>query len=341
MTWKRTLFLVVAVGGCKQESEFAREKQVDTFYQEPPAELDILWVVDNSRSMTEEQEELSNRFSDFVAYMDQEETEIDFHLGVVTTDMDSDNPDRARLLGDPPVLSRDTEDYISLFEERVKVDVDGSDMERGLEAAYVALTEPMISDANDGFLRDDAMLSIIFVSDENDCSDRGALPDGAEGADCYEYPDRLVPVKDYVSGYQNLKESNEQVIASAIVGPEVAEGCEDSWPGIRYLALAENFGGIQANICDKDFTGIMGELGLSVSGVRSSFQLSYGAVDGSIEVYVCLLDEECDDENGIPVIEDDTNGWSYDAETYFLNFNGDSVPERGSTIVALYEVSRG
>ncbi len=57
------------------------------------------------------------------------------------------------------------------------IGTEGDQYEKGLEAAERALTPPLVEDPtvpNSRFLRDDAYLVVIFLSDENDCSDRGA-----------------------------------------------------------------------------------------------------------------------------------------------------------------------
>ncbi|MFH1468711.1 MAG: hypothetical protein ABIO70_30250 [Pseudomonadota bacterium] len=326
--------LTFLLAGCIENTPY-RAEQTDTFFQEPPSDVDILWVIDNSPSMAQEQEEVGRRFAEFIGHL--EGTNIDFHLGIVTTDMDEDNPDAAHLIGDPPVIDADVPGYQEVFNARVQVGIDGSDQERGLEAAYQALTEPVVSDANAGFLRREATLSIIFVSDENDCSDRGALPSGADGAACYTDAGLLAPIRDFVEDYRALKDDPSAVIASAIVGPDINEGCVDSVPGTRYRSVAENTGGIEGNICDEDFTGIMDEMGLSVSGVRSSFELSKVPVLETLGVWVG--DPDDDISTWEEVFEDEATGWTYDAETYFLIFHGAAVPARGSAITVTYEVA--
>lgn len=52
--------------------------------------LDMLWVVDNSGSMCQEQKVLRDNFNQFIDQLD--DTSLDFHIGVTTTDM---NPDYA------------------------------------------------------------------------------------------------------------------------------------------------------------------------------------------------------------------------------------------------------
>lgn len=335
MLWMLPVLFSTFLAGCKHDSGFTARTETDVFYQESSSTVDILWVVDNSMSMVQEQDELAARFQTFIDMMDSEETGIDFHIGVVTTDMDDDNPDRGKLVTDAvnaePFITRDTPDYVASFQARVRVGDSGSSREQGLEAAWVALTEPMASGPNAGFLREDAVLSIIFVSDEDDCSDRGALPEGSSGDDCYTYRSRLVPIKDYVTDYRTLKQDGSQVVASGIVGPEVIEGCENTWPGTRYKAVAESLGGVEGSICEQDFSGIMGDLGLGAAGIRTSFQLSYSAVEETIEVWV---DEAV-------VGSDPTNGWTYDMETDYITFNGTSVPPRDSTITITYEIAAG
>ena len=318
--------LAVSMAGCTPDHEINRNMQYDTFYQEPSNAVDILWVVDDSISMEDEQEKMAARFSTFIAHI--EETNIDFHIGVVTTDMDPDNDARAELVGDPPYLTSADDNYELLFHDRVQVGTEGSDKEQGLEAAYQAVTEPYVSDANAGFLRSDAVLSLIFVSDEDDCSHRGGLGAEPTNHDCYASTEDLVPVKDYISDFKVVKDSTDKIMASSIVGPKAADGCQETVPGHRYWDLAEGLGGMIADICANDYEDIMSELGLSASGVRSSFQLTYSPIEESLEVYI---DESL-------ILNDPVDGWTYDDETGYVSFHGESVPPRDSVITIAYEV---
>ncbi len=325
------------LGSCNMDTGFTRRTYTDLFFQEVRDEVDILWVVDNSESMEAEQERLARRFDTFIEYMDEVETMMDFHLGVITTDLSEDNPDRGKLLGTPAVLTRDTLDYVEKFKERILVGIEGWGMEKGLEASFVALSEPMVSDANAGFMREGAMLVLIYVSDENDCSDRGALPSEDY---CYlpAYQDDLVSVAEYVASFREIKGDPELVMGFAIVGPQDTTHCEDTLPGTRYMEFADSTGGSMGSICSEDFAGIMDDLGLSVGGIREAFPLTYRPVERTIEVWVCD-DEPCDGSTGGEVARGDADGWSYDDSTSYLHFNGASVPERGAVIAVKYEVA--
>ena len=132
-----------------------------------------------------------------------------------------------------------------------------------------------------------------------------------------------------IEDFRELKGEPAQVIASGIIGPPSAEACESTWYGRRYEKVIESTGGVVGSICESDYDGIMDQLGLPVAGLRTVFQLSYSALEESIEVTV---DEE--------VIENDpVDGWTYDAEFYQIRFEGSYVPDRNTTITVTYEIA--
>lgn len=57
--------------------------QQDEFCQRKASKVDILWVVDNSGSMTAEQNKLADRFGPFFKQL--QKSLVDYHIGVVTT----------------------------------------------------------------------------------------------------------------------------------------------------------------------------------------------------------------------------------------------------------------
>ncbi len=340
----RHSLLLLAIG-CTPDNEVVRQSHSDLFYQEPTDRVDILWVVDNSLSMSDEQAEVADKFGDFIDNI--ESSGMDFHIGVINTDMDDPVSGRGQMLGDTAYITPDTPDYIAEFQSRVQVGVEGSDREKGIDAAITALTEPLISSTNAGFLREDSTLSIIYVSDENDCTDRGALDGYTEAQTCYDHSDELVPILDLIDEYETLKEgTTDRLLVSAIVGPEISENCDGAVPGFRYHTMAEAFGGLKSSICQSSFASIMEQLGLQVSGELTSFQLSYFAVEDTIEVYIdddSVPGEiiELDSETWVQVPQSETDGWTYDATYAILYFHGDAIPPRDASIKVDYEVVPG
>jgi hypothetical protein len=325
--WRYLPLLVLGAVACKSERDLSDQAFTDEWTQEPTNEIDILWVIDNSYSMELEQAALASGFATFIEEI--ESTGTVFHLGVVTTTMDYSDPTRGVLLGSPRVIT-DEHDYITIFQERVIVGVDGADKEKGLEVATYALSPEMTTGPNSGFLRRDANLLVVVVSDENDCSDRGVF-EGESSTLCYTQPDRLVPVTEFVVQFRGLKDDPNKVRFAAIVGPKQSEGCLDAVPGYRYIQAAELMGGMLGNICQSDWGSMLYDLGLNASGIQASFQTTYAAQLDTIQVWV-------DDE---VVLEDPGDGWTYDQATWYLTFNGSSVPERGSEIRCSYEIASG
>jgi len=321
--------LVVVCGqllGCS-DHDLARLSGEDYFVQEGTDEADILFIVDDSISMADEQALVAAGFERFIDAMNAAE-EVSFQLGVVTTDMDEDNVDRGRLVGEPPYLTNASANYGAAFFDRVQVGTSGSDKERGLQAATHALSERYLEDQHAGFLREDSVLALVFVSDEDDCSDENFIPDSEEGELCYD-ADILEPTVTYLKRLRESRGDSGRVVASAIVGPDAAEGCESSWPGRRYVAIAAGLGGEIGDICEGDYGEVMDDIGARISAPATVFGLQYVAVAGTVEVEI----------DGEMMAEDVDTAWWYDEPNWSIRFDGSYVPPWGSELNVTYEIA--
>jgi hypothetical protein len=196
------IFVCLLASACLGR-ELAKEEP-DTSGQQHqfiPVELersfDILFVIDNSGSMAEEQESLAQNFQRFMAVVETSAVSS-VHIGVVSTDMgaggyaiggcstsgdegslqsqprspDCQGPDGAfiRHVVEPSGnISRNYEGELGdAFSCIARLGTDGCGFEQPLESMYRALdgTNPK----NAGFLREDAYLLVVFITDEDDCS---------------------------------------------------------------------------------------------------------------------------------------------------------------------------
>ncbi len=127
--------------------------------------IDVLFVIDNSCSMADDQAALAANsqsfFRTFLAH------QSDFHLGVVSTDT-TDRADRGHLVA--PFITAQTPNVQAAFQNMVELGSDGSGIEKALLSAWSALHEPMLSRGNAGFIRPQADLAIVFLGDEDDQS---------------------------------------------------------------------------------------------------------------------------------------------------------------------------
>ena len=309
--------------GCS-DHELVRLDREDYFLQAGTDQADILFVIDDSQSMADEQALVAHGFRSFIDAMG--ETEVDFHLGVITTDMDVSNPGRGKLVGEPAIITQ-YDDYEALFKDRVEVGIDGSDKERGLLAAVYALSAGGASDHNQGFLREDAVLAVVFVSDEEDCSDDNFIPDSEPGSLCYN-SDVLTPTIDLVKQLRHVKGEGDRVVASAIVGPDASEACDGVWPGKRYTATAAATAGEIGDICEDDYGPVMDAIGSRISAPSTLFALSYTPVEETLEVEI----------DGEIVAGDVLTSWWYDPSAVAIRFDGSFVPAFGSELYIRYDI---
>lgn len=323
----RLCSLIVLAAGCSNENALVEQSGSDSWLQAANDKVDILFVVDDSCSMEEEQVTLAAGFVSFAEQLDSSGT--DFRLGVISTSYDYGDPLRGSLIGEPAFLTAESEDYVSEFASRAQVGIGGLDKEKGLEVAVKATSTVANLELNDGFVRSEARMLFIFVSDEEDCSDGGALT-GQSADECYFQPDLLIPVAEHVQRFRELKDDLSDVQAAAIVGLD-ADACQNVFPGERYVKVAQLTGGLVGDICQGDWSDVLSELGLNASGVLRSFQLSQGAVPDTIEVFV----------DGVSIPENNRTGWTYDPQTWFLNFGPLATPPRGAEIEANYTVQPG
>jgi hypothetical protein len=236
----------------------------DIVVQGDSPQVDILWVIDNSGSMAEEQQELASNFPEFIRFF--LDSGLDWHIGVISTDTDGADKGKLQGAGGYRYLDPDTPNPNELFQQMATLGTDGSSDERGRRAAYSALTDPLVSGYNAGFYRENASLHVIVISDENDSS--GANPSRNE----------------FINFLNGIKLDPDAVTFSSIVGP--ANGCATADPGTEYLAVTDAVGGIVESICVSDWAPVLEQLGLQASGLEREFPLSEVPVEDTLIVWV-------------------------------------------------------
>lgn len=278
----------------------------DSFDQLLGPKADILWVVDNSCSMYDEQARLISNLSRFVSYADQ--LESDYQMAVVVTDSRSSRAGTfEQCYPHPRIVRNDYARREEAFRCLFEVGTNGSGTEAGLGAARQALlraqntAEP--GNVNAGFIRDDASLAIVVMSDEEDQSIE------SEGL--------------LLSYFQSIHGPN-RVKVHAIAGPTTEPCATDIRidPGYRYERMAQLTGGTFHNICLEDWAPVLEALGLNVFTPLDEWRLSQAAVPASITVTV----------DGLPVGWSATNGFTYDVSTNTIRFHGPAVPRPGTQI---------
>lgn len=312
-------------------------EHVEDLWSPAPGPVDVLWVVDDSGSMEAAQQALGAAFPSLLAPLTADA--VDWQMAVVTTDM-SDPARRGRLVDGNGglVLGPDTGNLAGLFAQRVQVGIEGSDMERGLEAAWSAVTPPLSTHDNAGFLRAEASLAVIVVSDEDDCSDEGGFVEASPAA-CVANPQQLVTTSEYLNRYTELKDG---VTFHALVETGVTaefEGCGGNNPGSRYVAMARATAGHVAPLCG-EFDLHLGALGEQLAGLKRAVVLSRTPDPATLDV-VLLAAEGGSAGATIPEDPTRTEGWTLDVASNTIRFWGTAVPAFGETVRIRYRVGLG
>jgi len=327
-----------------QPDELGQTMVEDEFVQNTAEASDILFVVDNSGSMTEERQALVDNFAVFMEYLS--DTPLDYHIGVVTLD-DPEEPPIGTLLGTPYYMDATMVDEI----EAHFMDVIGSiqtnpegTCEVGLEASFRAVSPGPAGyedTSNIGYYRPDALLSVVIISDEDDGS--------SEGADC-PTPDAFIHHTEYSPWFATLKGSHDidMVHFTAIVG-DANTGCSSAWgnaePGRGYLDVVDYLGEDHAtffSICEHDWSEVMSRIGLAAAGLRTAFHLSHVPVEGTL---TATLDIDGDGpEEAFEIAEDATGlilySFVYDRVSNSVVFSIENMPPESAVLRVEYQLEQ-
>ena len=279
----------------------------ESWTSSPVDKLDVLWVVDNSCSMSESVDLVRSNFSIYInQFLD---LGIDYHLAAVTTDME--NPAQQGRFQGPVITSAMSDaEASSLFLSAVDAGADGSADEKGFAASRAALTEPLLSTTNTGFLRDDAHLAVIVITDENDSSSDSTAT--------------------YVDWLRSLKSDPSLVKMHGFMGLDFAIdifGCSVDSASVKYIDAAAMTGGFAGDICTDDWRAAMASMSLASGGVPTTFTLS-SRPDGISAINVTV--------DGVRVRYDPVDGWTFDEFTNTVSLHGTSLPLPGQTVLIEY-----
>jgi hypothetical protein len=311
--------LFVAAVGCKPEygsTSFVPARphlttgvQIDTLVQVANPEVDVLFVIDNSASMSDEQYELGTHFGAFLdPFLG---AGFDWHIGVVSTDLfDENQGGRLHPFGDVLWIDPTTEDPEFVFSKLVDVGTAGAAAEAGIGTTWRAIEEHG-EGANAGFYRDSAALHAVVVSDEEDTT-----------------PEDFLTLDAFESWMLELKAGEAAVSFSSIVNPSGCPCPGAESPGLRYISATNTIGGITWDLHDPyGWPTVLDNLANELTELQDEFFLTRRPVVETLDVHI-------DDGTYLPVVLGE--GVTYDPERNSVVF--DLPPPASSEVVIYYEV---
>lgn len=303
------ILLTVGLAACSQPN-FGLPAASENFGQSVTYnnKVDILWIVDNSTSMGRHQAALGQAAPAMVQKLN--DLKMDYHMAVITTSMGLGG-DGGKFMGSPAVLTNSTPNLSSVLAQRLMQGEAGANLERGIDSMLTTLSPAyMYSAVGQSFFRDDALLAIIALSDEDDQSAR---------------------TLDYVSNFLDgvkprWADGNRAWMMNFIGVLQLTNVCRTynaySDPGQFYMDLADISGGVKESICTDDFSGVVTNIRARIVQILTDFKLKSIPVVSSIKVYI----------NGTLVPQSSVNGWTYESVGNLVRFHGTAVPPADAAI---------
>lgn len=240
-------------------------------------EVDFMFVIDNSGSMSDEQTNLVNSFPGFIDGIQNSLENVDsYHVGVITTDVYTPNSAECQALSALVVetggsdssnmvcgpyaagdnFMTEADDLDEAFACAAQVGTDGDFDERMMQAV-VEGAQGVVGgpgECNDDFIRDTALLVIVIITDEADSASPG---------NAMTWYEDVLEAKDGIP--ENV------VVVSLINQPGAGCGFEDAVEIATFTEMWD-INGFVAPICAPDWNTI--------------FEEAIGVIDIACENYV-------------------------------------------------------
>lgn len=261
---------------------------------------DFLFVIDNSGSMSDNQNALADAADSFIGVM--QSSGLDFAIGTINT---GSTVELADTNSDGAFTSALTE----FRDDVVGQGTSGSATETGIFNAEQALLSTALGDSADGVVttegypRAGASLSVVILSDEKSQYERRS------GGVSFDPQINLFTERNYT-------------VYSLI---ESADASDSQYDDLA-LATGGSFGDIGAS---QDLSAFMEEISKNAGGVSSSFELPEAVDPVTLEVRK--------NSQVVPVSQDALNGWIYRPLSNTVLLRGSALPTDGDVITIRYE----
>lgn len=267
-----------------QKIPYKVKKMSKSFNVDPSgAQLDILVVIDDSRSMKFEQKSMSERMGSFIDQLGEKQ---DYQIGIITTSIFGGKNKRDGQflpfhdLNDEYILKSKVhtkEQILSAFKSTIQTGADGNSLEQGMFATWRAISrsiDPLQNEEdqpNRDFFRKNSSLDVILISD----ADESPNPN---------QKDKITSADDLVKRVDSAFPGKPFRFHSIIVKPE-DQACRQSNEdfGSLYAATSLLTQGVIGSVCATDYGIQLSEIGKRVINSTRQFTLDCKAVPSSEE----------------------------------------------------------
>jgi hypothetical protein len=310
--------------------------------------VDVLWVIDNSGSMYTKQEKLGAGFSSFVQVFTNKN--FDFRIAVTTSDTRATPAGQAGEFQSLPypyqhptdgtrsnpvnyvgangpsvkIITNSTTNLADHFISNVRVGDTGDANAKILDAITLALDSNALAGVNTGFLRADAHLAVIMVSDADDGDSNFGLGSTASITNVQNTLQTLKP--DRFDVITRKYKKNFTVSAVVVNNPADTNCVVPFEEGVEFKQLSTATNGSIANICDNNFATGLNQISQRIAEAITEIPLAQAPDTSTIKIYF----------NSALVPQDATNGWTYESSGNKVVFHGNYIPEDNTSISINY-----
>ena len=303
-----SIFAVLFLGACSQQYDFGIPASSDVFPSSVQYnnKVDMVFMVDDSPTMSYHHDRLAETMPVLVQSLLA--LKMDFHIVVVSSSMSPTKMRGGKFLGYPKILTSGTPNLAAVLSQRLQLGSDGSSRESGIESVMTALSDSYLSTSEaKGFFREDALLSIIALSNEDDHSGLGTVADYTQF-----FEKRKKPFdngqKSWVFNFIGTMDTS----ARCPTNPDTSY----TERGDTFIGLVNASHGQAESICSSDLTPAIKNIKARIIQVLTDFKLSRKPDVNSIRVFA----------NGVAVPRSNLNGWDYIPVENLIRFYGTWIP---------------
>jgi len=323
-----------------------------TFMVPPP--VDILLAEDNTGSMMNIRSQVKDLLPNLLNKLDNNGWDYHFATVPLTTKRsisqvigskyDSNwgsswvKPYPGAIEGGDDMLPSDIFSTISGYSQLL-TDDDLSTAAAGVESGFNTVRWA-VDEGQSGtnFIRSDAMLAIIFLSNGNDtsgvticersdhykaaCETLGMSNPSTQSLNCWRDGVSVScptsgtgssSLSDFKTALINVKGDSDKIRAYAAVSNSTTCLGKSAYIGTRYKTVASDFGGKSFDLCTESLTGIFDSLATQITSTKKSYRMRYifVAQEPNPDTIVLTKYPNGSTANAETIPQDSTNGWTY------------------------------
>ena len=313
------------VSGCGKKSTFAKQQfsatAVASQYTRP--KIDVLVVQDNSASMAVPIQSLKGQLESFLNGMD---ARWDMHFTVMPLQSQMSFASKWILAQDCSEISQGN--CVPMSQKAAfnnapanttyawinTIDQASGNLDEGFKNTKANLSHS--SATTTGFLRPDAALAVIMLTNGEDVSNMVFPNDWMDRGDGVLVPNfnstnavnSYNDFKNYVTN--TLKGGGALTRFYGVVAQNNYSNCYGgpTWQGSRYMNMANDLGGNHYELCSGGLSSVLANISYQLESLVEAYRFNYAVIDPSSAPVVSSISVK---KNGVTIPQSNTNGWSY------------------------------